>query len=125
MDGPRPRSIDVLLTRRARHEAAVVEVWDLLLDGGAAIRGLEAKVRATRDRLGAGWTVQGVLVVRGTRRNRGLVLELRALFAARYPAPSTAWLAAFNDPATPMPDADGLAWTDVKGTRLIAARLRV
>ena len=34
-DGPRPRSIDVLLTRAARREAAVVEVWDLLADGGA------------------------------------------------------------------------------------------
>ena len=62
-----PRSIDVLLLRRVRHEAAIVEVWDLITDGGAAMRGLEVKVRATRERLGASWRVQGLLVVRGYR----------------------------------------------------------
>lgn len=121
-DGPRPRSIDVLLTREARHEAAVVEVWDLLLDGGAAMRGLEAKVRATRERLGPGWRVEGLLVVRGTARNRALVRDLAPLFAARYPARSGEWLRALADPRGPMPNAGGFAWTDVAGSRAIAAR---
>lgn len=123
-DGPRPRSIDVLLTRVARREAAVVEVWDLLTDGGAAMRGLEAKVLATKARLGPGWRVRGLLVVRGTQRNRGLIGGLAALFAARYPASSLAFLRALRDPGTPLPDADGLAWTDVQGVRLLASRLR-
>ena len=123
-DGPRPRSIDVLLTRAARREAAVVEVWDLILDGGAAMRGLEAKVLATRARLGPEWRAEGVLLVRGTQRNRRLVASLGALFAARYPASSRAWLRAFADPAAPMPQAGGFAWTDVNGGHLRAARLR-
>jgi transcriptional regulator with XRE-family HTH domain len=123
-DGPRPRSIDVLLIRAVRREAAVVEVWDLLLDGGAAMRGLEAKVLATRDRLGPEWDVQGLLVVRGTKRNRMLIGGLAALFAARYPASSHAWLRALREWDVPMPAADGLAWTDVKGERLVPARLR-
>ena len=122
-DGPRPRSIDVLLTRAARREAAVIEIWDLLLDGGAAMRGLEAKVLATRTRLGPEWTVQGLLVVRGTSRNRTLVRSLAALFAARYPASSSAWLRALREPDRPMPRADGLVWTDVRGGRLFPARL--
>lgn len=122
-DGFRPRSIDVLLTRVARREVAVVEIWDLILDGGAVMRGLEAKVHATRQRRGPDWHVQGLLVVRGTQRNRRLVGSLSALFAARYPASSQAWLRALRDPATPMPSSAGLAWTDVAGTRLIAARL--
>ena len=122
-DGRYARSIDVLLTRPRRREAAVIEVWDLITDGGAAMRGLEAKVRATRDRLGPGWHVQGLLLVRGTHRNRRLIGELRALFAARFPASSQAWLRSLSDPDAPMPDQDGLAWTDVKGTRLLAARL--
>ena len=121
-DGSRPRSIDVLLTREVRQEAAVVEVWDLLLDGGAAMRGLEAKVLATRERLGPGWRVEGLLVVRGTARNRALVRDLAPLFAARYPARSGQWLRALADPLVPMPSAGGLAWTDVAGTRTIAAR---
>jgi transcriptional regulator with XRE-family HTH domain len=122
-DGRFARSIDVLLSRPVRREAAVVEVWDLITDGGAAMRGLEAKVRAIRERLGPGWRVQGLLVVRGTQRNRRLIGELRALFAARFPASSAAWLRAFAEPDEAMPDEDGLAWTDVRGTRLIAARI--
>lgn len=122
-DGPRPRSIDVLLTRGARREAAVVEIWDLILDGGHAMRSLEAKVLAVRERLSEGWDVQGLLVVRATRRNRRLIRELGALFAARYPASSQAWLWALSDPSRPMPTASGFAWTDVRGERLFAARL--
>ena len=122
-DGPRPRSIDVLLTRAARHEAAVVEVWDLLTDGGAAIRGLDAKVTATRERLGPGWRVEGLLLLRRTARNRQLVRDLAPLIAARYPASSAGWLAALANPDRPMPDAGGFAWTSVAGDRLIAARL--
>jgi transcriptional regulator with XRE-family HTH domain len=119
-----PRSIDVHLTREPRREVAVVEIWDLILDGGAAMRGLEGKVQTLRERLGQPWNVQGLLLVRGTRRNRDLVRELVPLFAARYPASSEAWLRAFRDPETPLPSAGGLAWTDVKGDTLIPSRLR-
>ncbi len=122
-DGPRPRSIDVLLERAARREAAVMELWDLLLDGGAAMRGLEAKVLATRQRLGTAWRVEGMLVVRRTARNRALVREIGPLLAARYPARSTDWLRALRRPDVPMPHGAGFAWTDVAGRRLIAARL--
>jgi transcriptional regulator with XRE-family HTH domain len=123
-DGPRPRSIDVLLTRAARREAAVVEVWDLVLDGGQVMRSLEAKVLATRERLGADWHVEGLLIVRGTQRNRRLIGGLKALFVARYPASSHAWLRAFRDGSAGMPDAAGLVWTDVTGESLLPARLR-
>jgi transcriptional regulator with XRE-family HTH domain len=122
-DGPRPRSIDVFLTRASRREAAVVEIWDLILDGGHAMRSLEAKVLAVRQRLGETWVVQGLLVVRATQRNRELVGNLSALFAARYPASSHAWLRALADPDQPMPAESGFAWTDVRGERLFAARL--
>jgi len=122
-DGPRPRSIDVLLTRAERREVAVVEVWDLLIDGGDAMRGLEAKVAATSEHLGAGWRVEGLLLLRRTARNRRLVGDLGALFRARYPASSRTWLTALGDPATAMPAAAGFAWTSVAGDRLLAARL--
>jgi transcriptional regulator with XRE-family HTH domain len=122
-DGPRPRSIDVLLLRKATREAAVVEIWDLPLDGGEAMRGLDAKVLATRTRLGPDWRVEGLLVLRGTRRNRALVGELAHLFGARFPASSVRWIRALANPEVRMPPATGLAWTDVAGTQLIAARL--
>lgn len=122
-DGPRPRSIDVLLERQARREVAVVELWDLLLDGGAAMRGLESKVLATRQRLGAEWHVEGLLVVRGTARNRALVREFGPLFAARYPASAVDWLRSLRRPDAALPYGAGFAWTDVAGSRLTAARL--
>jgi hypothetical protein len=114
----------VLIARPARCEAAVIEIWDLLLDGGDAIRGLEAKVAATRERLGESWQVQGLLLLRRTKRNLGLIRDLEPLFAARYPAPAAAWIRALVDPTSPMPDGPGFAWTSVTGERLIGARLR-
>lgn len=122
-EGRWSRSIDVLLGRAARREAAVIEIWDLLLDGGEAMRGLAGKVQALRARLDPVWNVQGLLVVRGTHRNRALVRELRPLFAARYPASPGAWLRALGDPGAALPTAGGFAWTDVAGDRLVAARL--
>ncbi len=122
-DGPRPRSIDVLLTRVARREAAIVEVWDLLADGGDAMRGLEAKVATIRERLGPSWRVEGLLLLRRTSRNRQLVRELAPLITARYPESSIAWLTALRDPERPMPAGGGFAWTSVGGDRIIAARL--
>ena len=124
-DGPRPRvSIDVLLVREARREAAVVEIWDLLLDGGDAMRGLEAKVAATSTRLRPGWRVGGLLLLRATQRNRALVRDLAPLILARYPAASTGWLRALADPGMLMPASAGFAWTSVSGDRLAPARLR-
>ncbi len=122
-DGPRPRSIDVLLTREETREAAVVEIWDLLTDGGEAMRGLHAKVIATAGSLGPGWQVQGLLLLRRTSRNRALVRDLAPLLAARYPASSPAWLRALSYPGAVLPAAAGFAWTSVRGDRLVAARL--
>jgi transcriptional regulator with XRE-family HTH domain len=121
---PHPRSVDVLLTRAARREAVVSEVWDWLPDGGEAIRGLDLKTLAVRDRLGAGWRVQGLLLLRRTSRNRALVRAIAPLIEARYPASSASWLRALTDPGAAMPNADGFVWTSVDGTRLIAARFR-
>lgn len=121
--GGHPRSVDVLLTREARRECTVTEIWDLMPDVGDAMRGLEAKVDAVRQRLGPGWRVAGLLVVRGTRRNRALVARFAPLFRARYPASSAAWLRCLADPAIPMPEQAGFLWTDVAGDALRAARL--
>ncbi len=70
------------------------------------------------------WRVGGLFVVRGTRRNRALVREFAAVFRARFPGSSNAWMAALRDPTAPLPSADALLWTDVAGTRLMPARLR-
>jgi transcriptional regulator with XRE-family HTH domain len=121
VSGGRSASIDVLLERSSRKEAAVVEIWDWFDDLGAAARGLDEKVAAV-ERVRRGWAVAGLLVVRRTRRNRELVGRVATFFQARHPAPSTRWLAALAGEAN-MPVEAGFVWTDVAGTRLIAARL--
>ena len=111
--------MDVVLHRQARAEIAVVELVDLIADGGEAMRGLADKVAAIRrdhprDR------VLGLLVVRATRRNRALLHELDSLLAVRFPSRSAEWIAALTRPDAPMPPGDGLVWARVDGTSLFA-----
>jgi transcriptional regulator with XRE-family HTH domain len=119
----RSRSIDVELERAARREIAVVEIVDLLADGGDAMRGLADKEAAVRRDVGPGWSVAGLLVLRSTTRNRATVRELGDLLAARFPARSAAWLASLRDRSRPMPRADGLLWASSDGAHMFAARL--
>lgn len=125
----RGRSTDVALVRVASREAVVVEVWDWFDDVGAGLRGLDAKSTTLIARLTAGasdrdqWRVRGLYVVRGTRRNRQLVDELRPLFAARFPGSAASWLRALTEAAQPMPTSDGLLWSDRIGG-LTASRLQ-
>lgn len=120
----RSRSIDVELERAVGREIAVVEIEDLFADGGAAMRGLADKVAAVRREVGVFAIVSGLLILRSTGRNRGLVREFPDLFAARFPGSSKAWLAALRDPTLAMPREDGFLWSSVDGTRLFAARFR-
>ena len=113
--------IDVLLTRSLRREAAVIEVWDLLLDVGAAFRSFDDKLEAVRARL-PDWTVSGAWILRGTKRNRSLVAELAPLFKARFPATSGDWLGALDSPTVAMPRQPALLWTAATGATLGEAR---
>jgi hypothetical protein len=117
----RSRSIDVELQRHHGPvtEIAVVELVDLLADGGQAMRGLADKVAAVR-RGNPTARVAGLLVLRATQRNRGLVVELASLVSARFPAPSRSWIAALTTAERPMPRDDGLVWARVGASRLFA-----
>jgi transcriptional regulator with XRE-family HTH domain len=117
----RSRAVDVVLERRARTEIAVVELVDLLADAGQDMRGLSDKVAAVRRRNPAA-RVAGLLVLRATRRNRALLVELAPVLDARFPASSGTWLRALRDPEAPMPEQDGLVWARVDGGGLFARR---
>jgi transcriptional regulator with XRE-family HTH domain len=117
----RSRAVDVVLRRAERRELIVVELVDLIADGGEAMRGLADKVAAVRrdhprDR------VVGLLVVRATRRNRALLRELRGLIRARFPSRSADWIAALTQVDAPMPPADGVVWARVDGSALFEVR---
>jgi transcriptional regulator with XRE-family HTH domain len=143
--GPgRSRSIDVALLRPLTGEAVVAEIWDWFDDVGAALRGLDAKVSALGARLAVersrsgshavrggptaegperSWRVRGLFVVRDTRRNRRLVVELRPLFAARFDGSSVGWIQALRSPAAALPVGHGFVWSD-RQVHLISSRLR-
>lgn len=136
----RSRSIDVALVRPDARQAVVVEIWDWFDDVGAGLRGLDAKVGAFATHFEADpgwdrpsgshrdrppWSVRGLYIVRGTRRNRALVAELRPLFAARFGGSSVGWLRALTDPDVAPPAADGLLWSDRAARHLRASRLRL
>jgi len=130
-DVARSRSIDVALIRKPLGEAAAIEIWDWIADGGAALRSFDAKVSALgthldRERPLAGvgaWKTRGLFVVRDTNRNRVLISDLRALFAARFCGSSVAWLGALTSRDRPMPAADGLVWSSANGQQLRPSRL--
>jgi transcriptional regulator with XRE-family HTH domain len=132
-DAVRSRSIDVALIRATGREAVAAEIWDWFDDVGASLRGLDAKVAMLRSRLTdeAGeatpaaarpWRVEGLFVVRDTRRNRSTVADLRPLFAARFTGSSRAWLRALESVTSPLPVGHGLLWSD-RRARLSASRI--
>jgi transcriptional regulator with XRE-family HTH domain len=120
----RSRSIDVHLARFGGAERAIVEIVDLMTDGGAEFRNLTDKVAAVRRVAGDRARVRGLLVLRATARNRATVAEFPGLFAARFTGSSNQWLRALSDPTVAMPDGDGLVWSTVRGDRLFAAAPR-
>ena len=129
-DGPRSRSVDVLLVRAAAREAALVECYDWFDDVGAAMRVSDGKAASLRSRLEHGrdlrapaWRVALLWVVRGTRRNRELISEFRAIFAAKFGGSSSDWIRCLEDPSRAMPSETGLVWTDLAGHRFMPARL--
>lgn len=128
-DASRSRSIDVYLAREGDREVAVVEVVDLITDFGDVFRGLEDKVasvrreHAARHDGGPPARVAGLLVIRGTTRNRALIASLSLMFASRFPTPGRQWLGALSNLDIKMPVADGFVWSSVQGDRLFAARL--
>jgi transcriptional regulator with XRE-family HTH domain len=126
-DAIRSRAIDVYLERPPRREIAVVEIEDLLADVGDAMRRLGDKVAAVRRSTATddpAWKVSGLLVLRATRRNRRIVHAFAGVFDARLGGSSSGWLSALTRADRPMPDADGLAWSSVRGERMFAARQR-
>jgi transcriptional regulator with XRE-family HTH domain len=124
---PASRSVDVTLVRAPTLEAVVVECTNHVDDLGATWRNLDRKVDALGRHLAAGrdvasppWSVRGVWVVRGSRRNRDLFAEFAPLVSARFRRPARAWLAALSSRSAPLPPGMGLVLTDAQAGRLIA-----
>jgi transcriptional regulator with XRE-family HTH domain len=121
-DARRSRSIDVHLGRHRDAQQVVVELEDLVTDGGAVFRNLSDKVAVIRRDAGSDTEVRGVLVLRATARNRSTLARFPGLFRARFPGSSAEWMRALTDPAAPLPIGDGLLWSSSRGDRLMVVR---
>ena len=127
----RSRSVDVTLIRDATREAAVTECTNHVDDVGAAWRALDDKVASVERHLAVGrnveaapWSVRGVWIVRGTRRNVALASEFRSLFAARFAQPTARWHQALADAAVRLPTGNGLLFTDARASGFASPRSR-
>jgi transcriptional regulator with XRE-family HTH domain len=129
--GTRPanpwRSIDVLLSSRARRTVIVAECWNVIGDLGAATRSSTRKRQEAADLVLAGWgppvSAHLVWVVRATPRNRVLVATYPEIFSTRFRGSSRGWADALNGGGDP-PAEDGLVWVDPGARRIFAWRRR-
>ena len=123
--GDRTRSVDVCVHRRALGELIIEEAWNRIGDVGSGLRSFDRKLSLATEAAAAfpmpPRTVTGVWVVRATRANRELLSTYPALFAARFPGSSRAWVRALVA-GTPAPTIPGLVMCDVAATRLFEWR---
>ena len=121
----RARSVDVCVHRRALGELIVQEAWNRIGDVGAGLRSFDHKLALAAEAAMAfpnpPTKVTGVWVVRATRANRALLAAYPALFAARFPGSSRAWVRALVTGSSAPVD-PGIVLCDVSATRLFEWR---
>jgi transcriptional regulator with XRE-family HTH domain len=117
----RARSVDVCVYRRALGELIVEEAWNRIGDVGAGLRSFDHKLALAAEAAVAfpnpPMKITGVWVVRATRANRALLAAYPALFAARFPGSSRAWVRALVT-GSAAPADPGIVLCDVGATRL-------
>ncbi len=106
-----PSSVETILVRPFRTEAAVVHAWHPVPNVGAALGDLGARCEQLRRSFGAGWSVSALVLCPSTTAGRRRVTELADRLAADLPANGGDWMAALRHRRSPMPAA-GLLWTD-------------
>ena len=127
------RSLDLWLERQLivrPVEVIANEIQEWFDDVGARFRDWDRRLERVRQLALATRTIEGpeglllprvsgLWVIRSTRRNREVVREHANLFRGRFPGSSDAWLASLRGSA-PIPEAPGILWASVDGTRLFA-----
>jgi transcriptional regulator with XRE-family HTH domain len=106
-----PSSVETILVRTFRKEAAVVHAWHPVPNVGAALGDLEARGEQLRRYFGSDWTVSALVLCPSTTAGRRRVTELAHRLATHLPATGGEWTAALRHKRSPMPAA-GLLWTD-------------
>jgi transcriptional regulator with XRE-family HTH domain len=106
-----PYSVETILVRPSRSEAAVVRAWHPVPNVGVALDTLQARKDDLQRSFGPGWTVSALVLCPWTTAGRRRISELAPRLATVLPATSGAWMTALRHARSPMPS-DGLLWTD-------------
>ena len=106
-----PSSVETILVRSFRQEAAVVHAWHPVPNVGPALRDLGARCEHLRRSFGPGWSVSALVLCPSTTAARRRVTEVAQGLAMDLPATCGEWMAALRHRRSPMPAA-GLLWTD-------------
>lgn len=123
------RSIDVALRDDDTRAIIVVEIWNRLVDLGAAARATTRKVfeaeglavLAARD--GPAFRVATCWLLVDTSANRRLVARYPEVLRSRFPGSSHGWVRCIIE-GLPPPGEPGLAWIDPRSGRIAALRHR-
>jgi transcriptional regulator with XRE-family HTH domain len=110
------RHDETILQRSDRCEAAIVHVWDVIGDVGAAIRALERRIETEQTERGDAWRVRGFVVILASGHNRRRATESGALMNRAFTVRGGSWLVALG--GGPMPKAMGMLWTGGRLERL-------
>jgi len=106
-----PSSVETILVRPVRNEAAVVHAWHPVPNVEVALDDLEGRREPLQRTFGVAWAVGVLVVCPSTTAGRRRVTELAPRLAAALPATAGDWMAALRHARSPMPSA-GLLWTD-------------
>lgn len=106
-----PMTVETMLVRPSRREAALVHAWNPVPDVALAIDALQRRCALLRRSLGSGWAVSALVLCRSTTADRRRVTECAPTLAAALPAEAGEWIGALRHVRLPKPS-DGLLWTD-------------
>jgi transcriptional regulator with XRE-family HTH domain len=106
-----PATVETILVRPFRYEAAVVHAWHPVPNVGLAVYALGARRDELRRTFGSRWAVSALVLCPSTTADRRRVSELASKLATALPATAGDWIGALRHSRMPMPS-DGLIWTD-------------
>jgi transcriptional regulator with XRE-family HTH domain len=117
-----PRHVTDVELSAADGQVVLVEIWNRLVDLGAAVRSSDRKLADVASRRGHLDSALSCWLLVDTAANREVVSRYPTILRARFSGSSAGWVGALTT-GTTAPTRPGLAWIDVRSGRLRPLRL--
>jgi transcriptional regulator with XRE-family HTH domain len=120
-----PGVVDVAIRDDVQRVLILVEIWNRLMDLGAASRSTSRKtLEVDAAILPAGFKLASCWLLVDNAANRAIVRHFPEIIRARFPGSSLDWVRALVDGSEP-PSGSGIAWVDPRSGTITELRLRV